>query len=471
VVGDITATSTQKRNRHRHGGVPVHSKLAGGIAVAALRARCARAGGGHPVSALITAGGRLLLALLEKMVADAGGTYLMVDTDSMAIVASERGGLVPCNGGPYRLPDGRQASKALPWATVRQIIAHFEALNPYDRSIIQGSVLNIVEDINNDAAGTPRQVYGYGISAKRYALYIQEQSGIRIIKASEHGLGLYYRPKEGRDKECDVALWIKEGWDWLISRALGLPCTDPEWFNAPAMRRISISTPNVMAALRRLDRSRARPYNFAMSPVLVNLSGSERTLLAPFESDPALWWKMPYIDIHDGSVHHLDYPTEPSLPQTFEIIFAQYSRHPEAKSLAPDGGQCTATSEGLLQRYPITASAFHFIGKETERSWEQADDISTLLPALVQYDPDRTGSKRSGQLAINLPSAALARETGLSRNTILRVRRGEAVHPRSLKLIKMALTRAGSAHSTPDPGTKCTTPERSNSDALQGPRT
>jgi hypothetical protein len=45
-----------------------------------------------PASALITAGGRLLLAMLEKMVTDAGGAYLMCDTDSMAIVASEDGG-------------------------------------------------------------------------------------------------------------------------------------------------------------------------------------------------------------------------------------------------------------------------------------------------------------------------------------------------------------------------------------------
>jgi len=61
-----------------------------------------------PASALITAGGRLLLAMLEKMVTEAGGTYLMCDTDSMAIVASEQGGLIPCEGGSHLLPaEGR----------------------------------------------------------------------------------------------------------------------------------------------------------------------------------------------------------------------------------------------------------------------------------------------------------------------------------------------------------------------------
>jgi DNA polymerase elongation subunit (family B) len=83
-----------------------------------------------PVSALITAGGRLLLAMLEKMVTDAGGSYLMCDTDSMAIVASERGGLVPCKGGQHRTTDGTDAVKALSWGEVRRIVGKFGRLNP-----------------------------------------------------------------------------------------------------------------------------------------------------------------------------------------------------------------------------------------------------------------------------------------------------------------------------------------------------
>ena len=41
-----------------------------------------------PIAALITAGGRLLLAMLERCVSDAGGTYLFCDTDSLCVVAS-----------------------------------------------------------------------------------------------------------------------------------------------------------------------------------------------------------------------------------------------------------------------------------------------------------------------------------------------------------------------------------------------
>jgi len=209
------------------------------------------------------------------------------------------------------------------------------------------------------------------------------------------------------------------------------------------MRRIAITTPNVMAALRRLNRDQARPYNFALSPVIVNLSGSPVTLLGSFEKNAARWREMPYINIHDGKTHTLQPPTLPILPQTFEMVFSQYVRHPEYKSLAPDGKPCKADTHGLLRRYPVTASEFHLIGKETERGWEQAEDISTLLPFLQRY------GRRNG--AVNEPLReclqkmslhSLQRETGLSRHTILRARQGKRVHPRSLQLLKAAVSSA-----------------------------
>ena len=393
-----------------------------------------------PVASLITAGGRLLLATLERMVTDAGGAYLMCDTDSMAIVSSEKGGLVRCQGGTQRMSDGADAIMALPWRQVRHIVDRFKNLNPYDPNIVPGSVLNIVEELNYDADGRQRQLHGYGISAKRYGLYTRDDSGFRLIKVSEHGLGLYYRPKEGRDTECEVPLWTKEGWEWMLNRALGLPCQEPEWFYLPVMRRIAISTPNVMAALRHLRRDQARPYNFALSPVLVNITGSQVTLLAPFEKDSSRWITMPHINIHDGTTHTLENPSLPVLVQTFEMVFHQYHRHPESKSFASDGTPCKADSAGLLQRYPVTATGFHLIGKETERGWEQNDDISTLMPSLVRYGLESgIVDERLRKRLLEIPLAFLEFETGLSRHTIVRARRGQPVHPRSLQLLKMGV--------------------------------
>jgi hypothetical protein len=259
---------------------------------------------------------------------------------------------------------------------------------------------------------------------------------------SEHGLGLYYRPKEGRDAECEVATWIKEGWQWMLNEALGFRCHKPKWFGLPVMRRIAITTPHVMAALRRLRRDQARPYNFALSPVLVNLTNVPLTLLAPFEKDSSQWMKLPHVNIHDGTTHSLEKPTVPIVVQTFEMVFKQYHGHREAKSSAPDGSRCKADTAGLLKRYPVTATSFHLIGKETERGWEQNDDVSTLMPSLVRYGSD-TGiaDEQLRKRLLEIPLAFLEFETGLSRHTIVRARRGQPVHARSLLLLKNAVRR------------------------------
>ena len=54
-----------------------------------------------PIAAAITGAARLMLATLERLLTDQGGTYAFCDTDSMAIVATETGGLIRCPGGPH----------------------------------------------------------------------------------------------------------------------------------------------------------------------------------------------------------------------------------------------------------------------------------------------------------------------------------------------------------------------------------
>ena len=133
-------------------------------------------------------------------------------------------------------------------------------------------------------------------------------------------------------------------------------------------------------------------------------------------------------------------PTTLVLAQTFEMVFSQYHRHPEYKSLAPDESPCRAESHGLLKRYPVTASAFHLIGKETERGWEQAEDVSTLLPSLVRYQENSgVPTDQLTERLRQIPLVFLEQETGLSRHTILRARQAKRVHPSSLQLLRMAV--------------------------------
>jgi hypothetical protein len=108
------------------------------------------------------------------MVTEAGGNYLMCDTDSMAIVASEGGGMASCAGGEHRLADGSEAIRVLSFAEVRRFVEKFEELNPYDRNAVTDPILKI-EKVNLNPDGTQRAVWGYAIAAKRYALFTREE--------------------------------------------------------------------------------------------------------------------------------------------------------------------------------------------------------------------------------------------------------------------------------------------------------
>jgi hypothetical protein len=127
-----------------------------------------------PLAALITGAARLMLALLEKSVADYGGTYAMEDTDSMCVVATEHGGIVSCPGGPYQTSEGQTGIGALSWKQGDEIVERFAALNPYSRDAVPGSILKLEDDNyekGNPKTGRRRQIYCYAISAKRYVLF------------------------------------------------------------------------------------------------------------------------------------------------------------------------------------------------------------------------------------------------------------------------------------------------------------
>lgn len=71
---------------------------------------------------------------------------------------------------------------------------------------------------------------------------------------------------------------------------------------------------------------------------------------------------------------------------TFENLLYRYLQHPEAKSLAPDGGPCKADTRGLLQRAHIVAGKHRRIGKESDRRWEEGDDFESLQRRPIEYE-------------------------------------------------------------------------------------
>ena len=149
-----------------------------------------------PIASLITSGGRLLLAMLEKSVADRNGTYLFCDTDSMCIVATKSGGAVTCEG-----PDGKHEIHALSWGEVEAIRGRFGQLNPYNPRFVHN--LLKIEDVNFDSDKQQKQLLGYAISAKRYALYEHNGYDLKIVDPKAHGLGYLYPPVDQREGKPD----------------------------------------------------------------------------------------------------------------------------------------------------------------------------------------------------------------------------------------------------------------------------
>jgi hypothetical protein len=86
----------------------------------------------------------------------------------------------------------------------------------------------------------------------------------------------------------------------------------------------------------------------------------------------------------------------------------------------------------------VTATSFHLIGKETERGWEQNDDISTLMPPLVRYGSDTgVADEQLRKRLLAIPLAFLEFETGLSRHTIVRARRGPSTPMINATVLRM----------------------------------
>jgi hypothetical protein len=249
-----------------------------------------------------------------------------------------------------------------------------------------------------------RQLWGVGIAAKRYALFEtvfdkrDRLADIKIVNPKAHGIGFLYPPKDNpKGWKKDAPVWVYEMWDYIVRGFLGLKRKRPGWASLPQMMRFSVSTWNMLKMLGMWDLM--RPHNFMFmvmtSPTLSfdddfeNRPESKPMVIVPFSNKQDEWSKLEGIDIHNRnrSGKHLRYRLDdPNFhPFTYGHMIEEYIRHPEAKSLGPDGRPCTAETRGLLQRAHITAGRIRYIDKETSCMWAQGDDLSVIT------DNDETG--------------------------------------------------------------------------------
>jgi hypothetical protein len=410
-----------------------------------------------PLASLITSGGRLLLAMLEKSVQNLSGSYLFCDTDSMCIVGGRRQQLIPCIGGQLKL-NGEDAVKTLSLKQVESIAHKFNNLNPYDPELVR-DILKI-EDINHidsDPTKPYRQLLGYAVSAKRYTLFTESKGGIFIEKASGHGLGYLFAPKERNPDEDDAddepdetPEWVLEAWEYLLRKEFGLEEKKPPWLNLPAMMRMAMSSPNVLRTGR---PDWLAPFNFFLFPILSGIEGyplghdkDSFQFITRFETDRIKWSKLKGINLRDGHTFQISMiPNSSSqnvFPDSFQVILNQYLAKPEVKSLAPDGASCDGKTKGLLRRAIIVARSLVPVGKETDRHWEQGEDPSMLDPKIQIYG--RTGKlvvagKQEREEWRKIGFRNLMRATKLTQKAISSILSGRGVRKQTMGIFRIGL--------------------------------
>ena len=403
-----------------------------------------------PLASLITGAARLMLALLEHCVSELGGAYAMEDTDSMAILATKHGGMVPCPGGPHRTDDGREAVWALSRKQEEGIRKRFAALNPYDRSAVPGSILKIEPDNFDPATGKQRQLWCVAISAKRYALFLRNEKGVPVLlrkgannnedRWSQHGLGHLLNPT---DPESDDRDWIAQAWLGIVRRALGLPTQNLGFEHLPAVGRVTVSSPAVMRPLANLNEGKQygdqiKPFNFLLTCYVQKLghpigADPERFhLIAPYESDPSRWLKMDWIDQYTGKHYRITTAGHHGSRQTARVktygeVLREYEFHPESKCAGADGKRSGKQTIGLLQRQPIRVEQIKYIGKESNRLEEvESGVIHSEQSVYTEYpDPRRDEWETKIRPALKkVPLPVLEKESGLSRMMLINARVG-----------------------------------------------
>ena len=308
----------------------------------------------NPIMAtMITSGAKLILAIAETLVLDNSGYIAYCDTDSIFIN-----------------PENEQTVKNF-----------FKPLNPYDKD-------QDMFKVEDDGQGKPlKNVWFYGISAKRYCLYdMDKESNIR--KFSSHGLG-----------ENLMGLDQEEFWKDILKINYNPGLKEQivsNYKNRYAVYNFRVSSYNVYNRFKTFNGKKklsrqVKPFNF----ITIGL-GYEKN---PLTKEPIIPM-LPYINEKDKRFEQIPYipftdyrtgdkyPNNKSMDTQFywkplSELLEDYMDHPESKS---EG------SIGLLERKHIIIdeSSIHYIGKESNELEESQikgveDDYYTEYRSMETY--------------------------------------------------------------------------------------
>ncbi len=407
-----------------------------------------------PTASLVTAGARLMLALAQREVARLGGEVAYCDTDSLAVIATHDGGFVPCEGGPYRLPDGSRGLHALSWEAVEAIRERFTSLSPYDRAIVPGSVLKLEDENFTDKTRKARcELWCYAVSEKLYTLFTLDARGERVIrKYSSDVLGQYRSPIQGDRHE-----WIIDAWKREIRAALGKPTETFAWEQYPAISQLTLTTWNVFEPYRENDR--LRPFDFlavgvvnrsAIDLAIEEVAGLERCCEDPRPGcvlfpDPAKWREQDWRCLRCEAVW--DFTLRPRL-KTYGSLIRSTLQGVERKRLCADGSEPTRRTRGLLIPRPVRVETKTAIGKEVIVDPADANEnLTAEMLSATEVLIYENATKRLDALRAKIRAAGIklvARASGVSRSQLQAiVNGGKTPHKATIARLEATLKATG----------------------------
>lgn len=94
-------------------------------------------------------------------------------------------------------------------------------------------------------------------------------------------------------------------------------------------------------------------------------------------------------------------------------------------------------TRGLLQRSSVVAASRRYVGKETDRRWEQGEDLSLVEFKTVEYQGSKqaVASDEIKQQILKTGIRKLERKTGVSHHTLEKLLKGKPVRHKTIAKI------------------------------------
>ncbi len=228
----------------------------------------------------------------------------------------------------------------------------------------------------------------------------------------------------------------------LVRRSLGLTAAPLPIADRVAVGQITVSSPEVLKPLSafnagKLYAQQIKPFNFILSAHVapfghpIDADPPRFHLIAPYESDPRKWEKLPWIDEYSEKRYRIS----ASLPsatrslarvKSYGDVLEEYEYREEAKCADASGAPCDRQSVGLLGRRRVRIEKLHFIGKESNKL-EEVEELSVTDAADVytEYPNPRRHEWETKWLPMlrSTPVPKLLAQ-GLARATIYAARTG-----------------------------------------------